>query len=263
MAIEIKINNRKSHNRNFRLLVLCLIIILGIGAIKHVQARLNDLDEKRVVKEVVSVLSPPSVKEKGSKINNPLTVPFIQQMPELPRGCEVTSLAMLLNYAGVNVSKLELASKIDKIPFEIDGLKGDMNEGFLGDMYSLKNPGLGVYVKPIYKLANQYLPGRIVDLTQQPIEQLYEVIDSGSPVWVITNSTFQLLPENEFREFNTKNGSMKVTYREHSVVVTGYSEEYIYLNDPLAEAPEKRVDRQAFEEAWVQMGSQAISVDIV
>ena len=43
-----------------------------------------------------------------------LDVPTILQKPELPRGCEVTSLAMMLNYAGIEVNKMELAEKINK-----------------------------------------------------------------------------------------------------------------------------------------------------
>ncbi|RUQ24224.1 hypothetical protein ELQ35_21975 [Peribacillus cavernae] len=38
------------------------------------------------------------------------------QYPELPRGCEVTSLAMLLHYYDVKVSKMELADKVKKDP---------------------------------------------------------------------------------------------------------------------------------------------------
>ncbi|MCV5434324.1 C39 family peptidase, partial [Escherichia coli] len=47
-------------------------------------------------------------------------VPFIKQLPELPRGCEVTSLAMLLQYKGVQVDKMQLASEIHRVPFEQD-----------------------------------------------------------------------------------------------------------------------------------------------
>lgn len=43
-----------------------------------------------------------------SKIN----VPLIAQRPELPSGCEVTSLAMALKFYGVNVSKTTLANKM-------------------------------------------------------------------------------------------------------------------------------------------------------
>jgi uncharacterized protein YvpB len=189
-----------------------------------------------------------------------LSAPFINQKPELPRGCEVTSLAMLLNYGGVQVSKMELAEKIKKVPYETNGFKGDMNKGFLGDMYSFQKPGLGVYVDPIYTLANQYLPGKIINLTGHPVRELYEMIDKGSPVWVITNAYFKKLSEDQFRMYQTKDGPMNVTYQQHSVVITGYTRDSVYLNDPLAETKNKKVDRKQFEESWVQMGSQAIGI---
>jgi uncharacterized protein YvpB len=248
--------------RNYALIVMVFFISFTIFFIIKKDSYADDLSNKDVViKEGLPKVSALSLGESNGNINHKLSVPFIQQMPELPRGCEVTSLAILLQYEGVQVSKLELAEKIDKVPFEENGLKGDMNEGFLGDMYSFKTPGLGVYVNPIIKLANLYLPGRIVNLSDKPINDLYKMIDKGSPVWVITNAKFKKLPESEFRIFNTKNGPMKVTYQEHSVIITGYDEEYVYINNPLAQEPNTPVNRKDFEEAWVQMGSQAMGIN--
>ncbi|MBP3040813.1 C39 family peptidase [Bacillaceae bacterium Marseille-Q3522] len=220
----------------------------------------KEVDKEIVIEDEPKVSTLKTVENTPEVVQNPLTVPFIQQKPELPRGCEVTSLAMLLNFFGVEVSKMELAEKIDKVPFEENGFRGDMNEGFVGDMYTFDNPGLGVYAKPIAKLANQYLPGRIVDLTWMQAEDLYAMIDKGSPVWVITNTQFKRLPESEFQIFHTRNGDMKVTYWEHSVVITGYDQNFVYINDPLADTANIRVDRTSFEEAWIQMGNQAISI---
>jgi uncharacterized protein YvpB len=108
-------------------------------------------------------------------------VPHIQQMPELPRGCEVTSLAMLLQYAGVSVDKMTLANEITTIPFrDSNGLRGNPNVGFVGDIYSFDNPGFGVYHAPIAALAETYLPGRIIDLTGGSIDSVYNMIDNGS-----------------------------------------------------------------------------------
>lgn len=90
-----------------------------------------------------------------------LDAPVISQLPELPRGCEVTSLAMLLQYQGVSIDKMKLAEEVQKVPFSKDGFNGNPHDGFVGSMTSLGEPGLGVYSEPIYKLADQYLPGKL------------------------------------------------------------------------------------------------------
>jgi len=187
-------------------------------------------------------------------------VPHIQQMPELARGCEVTSLAMMLQYAGVSADKMTLAKEIKTIPFrDKNGVRGNPYDGFVGDIYTFKKSGLGVYHGPIADLAQNYLPDRIVDLTGENMESVYEMLEKGSPVWVIINSRFTPLPESEFAIWNTASGKVKITYREHSVLIVGYDEQKIYFNDPLASQPYTAVPRDNFEKAWIQMGSQAIS----
>ena len=55
-----------------------------------------------------------------------LDVPALRQLPELYNGCEVTSLAMLLQASGSSVDKLTLAKQIKKdlTPFKGSSLKG-------------------------------------------------------------------------------------------------------------------------------------------
>ncbi|WP_410984615.1 C39 family peptidase [Bacillus cereus] len=187
-------------------------------------------------------------------------VPFIKQLPELQRGCEVTSLAMLLQYKGVQVDKMQLASEINKVPFKENNLRGNPYEGFVGNIYTKAEPGYGVYHEPIFKLAEKYMPEKTIDLTGEDIQDIYKVISSGSPVWVIANTTFQPLAEGSFETWNTNNGDIKITYYEHSVVVVGYDQNYVYMNDPLANNPNKKVSRSEFERAWEQMGKQAITI---
>ncbi|KFN03231.1 peptidase C39 family protein [Bacillus clarus] len=187
-------------------------------------------------------------------------VPFIKQLPELPRGCEVTSLAMLLQHNGVQVDKMQLASEIHRVPFEEKGLRGNPYEGFVGNIYTKSEPGYGVYHQPIFKLAEKYVPEKVMNLTGRDVEDLYKVISSGSPVWVIANTTFKPLDEDNFETWNTSSGEVKITYYEHSAVVIGYDQNFVYVNDPLANNPRKAVPRTQFETAWDQMGKQAITI---
>ena len=190
-----------------------------------------------------------------------LDVPLIQQMPELERGCEVTSLAMMLQYHGIDTDKMELAENIAYEPFRENGLRGNMNQGFVGNIETFSESGLGVYVGPIIELAEQYVStGSIVNLTGQSTDTLYSAIDEGSPVWILTNAWFSYLPEEQFLTWQTAEGPMKVTYRQHCVVLTYYDDEYVYVNDPLQSKKNIALDRANFEEALIQMGRQAFYI---
>lgn len=193
-----------------------------------------------------------------------LDAPTIKQFPELPRGCEVTSLAMLLQYKGINVGKMELAEKIpkDTTPLIKEGSNiswGHPNDGFIGDMYSYNNPGYGVYHLPIKKLAEEYMPGKVVDLTGSEFNELKTYLSLGSPVWVITNATYNSLPDSAFETWQTPRGDLNITYRLHSVLITGYDDKYVYFNDPLNGEKNKRVSTDNFIAAWEQLGSQAVT----
>ncbi|NLZ28491.1 MAG: hypothetical protein GX887_05940 [Firmicutes bacterium] len=195
-----------------------------------------------------------------------IDAPLILQLPELPRGCEVTSLAMLLDHAGIPVDKMTLAREIrkDETVYRVEGGKihfGNPYEGFVGDMYDRSYPGLAVYHEPICELAEQYLPGRIADLTGMDFEDILYPISDGRPVWVIVNSEYDELDEKYFKVWKTPSGSVTITYKTHSVLLTGYDDEKIYFNDPLVNQKNRKVDRAAFERCWVQMGRQAVTYE--
>ncbi|MCU4931514.1 C39 family peptidase [Bacillus cereus] len=186
-------------------------------------------------------------------------VPLIRQLPELDRGCEVTSLAMMLQYAGVSVDKMTLANEIKKVDFIDDGVRGNPNEGFVGNIYTFSESGYAVYHGPLFQLAEKYLPNKAVDLTGKNIEEIYKSVKAGQPVVIITNATFVPLDEDEFTTWETNSGDVSITYNEHCVVLIGYDQESVYIRDPLEDSLDVKVPRETFEQAWVQMGSQAIS----
>ncbi|MBT2687481.1 C39 family peptidase [Bacillus sp. ISL-47] len=197
-----------------------------------------------------------SVEQENGKVL--IDAPHYLQKPELERGCEVTSLAMLLNNAGVETDKMTLSEEINRVPFEEDGYKGNIHEGFVGNMRTLDEPGLGAYHEPVAELAENYLPGKIKDLTGSDFDKIIEQLDDGRPVWVIITSTYDVLPESEWETWETKDGPIKVTYRMHAVLVTGYDDEHIYANDPLKEK-NTQYPKNEFIAGWEQIGKQAIT----
>lgn len=190
--------------------------------------------------------------------------PLVKQMPELPRGCEVTSLTMMLNYAGKKANKMTLAKEVKKDPTPyryVDGKRyfGNPHVGFVGDMYSFSKPGFGVFHRPIAALASTYMPNRIVNLSGQSFESVLNYVAAGRPVWVINTSTFNYVPGKYWQTWYTPQGPVRITYKEHSVLVTGYDSKYIYFNDPLDGKKNKRHPKSQFIQGWNQYGKQAIS----
>lgn len=194
-----------------------------------------------------------------------LEVPLVLQMPELPRGCEVSSLAMIMEYSGIKVDKLELAKKIQK---ETDTYTkkgnriwcGNPYKGFVGDMYHLDQFGYGVYHEPIANLAKSYFGERVIDLTGLDFEDVLYFLEKGYPVWMITNSTFKPLEDALFEIWHTSSGIVKITYKLHSVVLTGIDKNSVYINDPLVSKKNISHEKEAFIKAWEQMGNQAIVI---
>lgn len=209
-----------------------------------------------LIKRTVALLSKEAPKIPDSIM---LDVPLLKQMdhPKLYNGCEVTSLAMILNFHGVEVTKNELAENIKTVPLTYsNGKKGNPNAGFVGDMAN--GPGLGVYNGPMLELAQKYVGEKAVNLTNRPFDDVLEKVGQGLPVWIITTSSFA--PVSVFQTWDTPQGKIDITYSEHSVAITGYDEDYIYINDPYG-GKNKKLDRENFIKAWEQMGKQAIVIE--
>lgn len=194
-----------------------------------------------------------------------LNVPLILQLPDLPRGAAVTSLAMLLNFAGEKVDKTELATNLkkDMTPLSKDANGnihwGNPYEGFVGEMFFFDSPGYGVYHPPIMELAADHLPNQMINLSGAEFQDVLYPIHQGSPVWVIIHTQFKTLDENQFQTWQTPTGEVEVTYYQHSVLITGYDDQVIYYNDPLSLEVNRPMQLERFQQAWEQMGKQAIS----
>ena len=205
--------------------------------------------------KVLSINEQPLIKD------IPIDVPLINQLPELVRGCEVTSLAMLLQFAGVDVDKLTLAEEVKKVPYLKNGVYGHPNDGFVGNMYTYNHSGYGVFDQPIEDLANKYLPGQIQNITGTNFDSIKEHLLNDRPVWVIITSTYKKVPSANWEVWNTKSGEISITKKQHSVVLTGFDDQYVYFNDPLASEKNSSAPIEEFIDGWNQFGNKAIIVN--
>ncbi|MEH7419544.1 C39 family peptidase [Neobacillus drentensis] len=245
-----------------KFLIVIVILSLSVLGAKTIFAVMSE--RKASAKTLVA--APLKTREVGLQVkvapslpdSIKLDVPLIMQMdqPLLYNGCEVTSLAMILNYSGVKVTKNELAENIKTVPLTYsNGQKGNPNVGFVGDM--AHGPGLGVYNGPVFDLTKKYVGDRAVNLTGKPFTDILKEVGQGRPVWIITTSSFA--PISVFQTWDTPQGKIKITFSEHSVAITGYDENYIYINDPYG-GKNKKLNRESFIKAWEQMGNQAIVI---
>jgi uncharacterized protein YvpB len=170
-----------------------------------------------------------SFDEQGLWLSSRLDVPYISQLPDMPSGCEIVSLTMMLSYAGIDVSKEELA---ERMPYA-----ATPDEGFTGSLYAdgaLSYSGV-IWPTGLLELAQSYQPSA-VDLTGASWEALQGSIDEGKPVCV----------------WLTSDGL------DHTVLLTGYSATTVWVNDPLANK-DIELNLAAFQAAWERNAYRALS----
>ncbi|TCP58202.1 uncharacterized protein YvpB [Tumebacillus sp. BK434] len=191
-----------------------------------------------------------------------LTVPIQCQMPELNNGCEVVSLSMLLQHAGKPVSRFQLAEEIakDLTPLQTDAAGrivawGDPNAGFVGDITG-RQKGYGVYHGPLAQLLDRHLPGQAQDLSGKPFDKVLESVSSGRPVVAWTTSFFDTT--REWVYWSGPRGQVAATFHEHAVLVVGFNQASVLINDPL-DGKRKTVSRELFRRSWEMMGKQAVT----
>jgi len=187
-----------------------------------------------------------------------INVPIVCQLPQLKNGCEVTSLTMILQWAGINVDKMTLADQVakDTTPYStVDGQIhwGNPNVGFVGDITG-QNIGYAVYHGPILQLAHRY--HNAIDLTGQSFDQVLSHVTAGSPVWVITSFTFE--PVTDWQTVISPEGPYRLSFNEHAVVITGFDNDYVWINNPYSDIKDQQVARAGFQTAWQQFGNQSI-----
>ncbi|MCP3771822.1 C39 family peptidase [Paenibacillus sp. MZ04-78.2] len=214
------------------------------------------------VKAAATAAAPPASKPVERPKSVLLEAPHIRQRPELPSGCEVTSLAMLLQFYGVNKSKMDLVPEMKKDPTPIRYNKngsiaywGNPNTGFVGEVTGAAK-GFAIYHTALFELLKDYVP-TAQDMTKEPFSKLEDQLIQGIPSVVWTTINYKV--PDKWVVWDTPIGPIETTFMEHAVLLVGFDEQYVYVNDPLAGQSNKKIDKEAFIATWDAMGRQALS----
>ena len=164
-----------------------------------------------------------------------IAVTPVLQNPELPTGCEITSLTTVLNYLGFPVDKTDIAD--NSITYADSG-STTFDKAFIGSPYDPTS--FGCFAPVIQEAAEKYLadqPGssyQVYDLTGSDQQTVLQYVASGYPViiWVSIN----LMDTEGVYYWTDPEGNDAVwIVNEHCVVLTGYDQNAgtVTVADPL------------------------------
>ncbi len=182
----------------------------------------------------------------------------ICQYPELPTGCEMTSLTMVLNYNGIPADKCDIADNyLDK--GEVGTV--DFRVAFEGNPRDENS--YGCYSPVVVDTANKYLQAvqsdmRAVDLSGTEFEELFSYIDAGVPV--IVWGTLDCA-EGHYSVTWTVNGTDLTWYTpEHCMVLVGYEDKMVWVADPVY-GDVRSYDREIFKSRYEVLYRQAVVIE--
>lgn len=189
------------------------------------------------------------------------------QNPELPNGCEVTSLAMLLTAAGYPVDKLELYEYLPREEFSYSGsarLGPNPQEAFAGDPASASG-GWYCLEGPVVKTGNRWLQSsggsaEMVNLTGLEQSQLNALLEEGTPLVVWITQEYEEPAYRESFTWTLPDSTQYIPYDNlHCVVVVGTEGDAYRVADPIRGW--QSVDQEAFWKSFDGMGRRAVTVD--
>lgn len=190
---------------------------------------------------------------------------IIGQLPELPTGCEITAITMVLNYYGLNPDKIQMA--MEYLPttdyytyYDNDKLVGpDLDNYFVGDP---TGRGCICGTNAIITAANAFLEDiesgyTARDLSNRNVLDLYEYVFQDKPIAVWT--TIEMADRYETEGWYTESGKyVEWSHNDHCSVLIGYSEETVTIVDPLLGIVE--YNREQFERVFASRGSKAVAL---
>ena len=185
-------------------------------------------------------------------------VPFINQYPNYPTGCESVALTILLRYHGVSVTPDEVISLLPKgpVPYNKNGVVygGNPELEFIGNPYSLNS--YGVYEKPLAEVANKFKPG-INIATGTSFEDILKIVGTGKPVVVWTSMGLAAPYLSTSWIYEPTGERIYWKANEHAVVLIGYTADRVIISDPIG-GTMKYQSLTIFKERYNYYGKKAL-----
>lgn len=245
--------------------VLCLLCMLNFcGCVDF-----DDSSEASDKTEVIKIVENTQAKTAQIERKNLDDFDMIYQSPELPTGCEITSLAMALNHYGFEIDKCALAS--DYLPtlpsadtyIGDDGLihGNDLNSYFIGDPTDYNGYVCGA--KAIATAAKAYLDdyegGNFIvsDMSGADFGTLNSFVENEVPV--IVWCTINMADRNEVEGWYNDNGEyVSWAHEDHCAVLIGCGDNTVTIADPISGIVEYGKDQ--FESSFKSRNRQCVVV---
>lgn len=194
-----------------------------------------------------------------------LDVPQILQKPELPNGCEITSLCEVLRFLGFDADKCDLADSY--LPRSERWYGADPDLVYMGDPHRDDDtPECGYYcfAGPIVAAAKAYLADRgaqdrytPMDLTGAREGELVAQLEQGRPFIFWASLRFDDIQYDPCGAWPLPGGREHRPFHGlHCMVCCGVDEACFTVADPLGY--NRRVPRERFMRIYRELGSRAV-----
>lgn len=194
-----------------------------------------------------------------------LDVKNIQQKPELPRGSEITCAAMLLNYYGISVTKMDMLDYLLMGDLPKGGLGGNPAQEYIGNPkldtgYGCDSSVIAIAIDEYFrkKKINDF---NFTEFYEDDLVDLYKEIDKGNPVliWATVNMNN---PVTKAQWTDYSGYPVIWTANEHCLVLIGYDKDKdtAIFSDPLDPKGTVEYPRSVAEKAYNAMSKQALAI---
>ncbi len=208
------------------------------------------------------------ITEKCTVTVKAMSMPYVNQFPKYPTGCEGASACMLLGYYGYDIS---LDQMINIIPRKNITMKNgkrwgpDINKKFVGDprgTYTSGTPGYGIFSPGLTKSLNKAIKQRGGGYTAKRIsgcsfETMLTYLREGKPV--LAWATYKMNVPSTVNSWYIDETGKYFSYPRgtHVMIISGYSPSRVTVVDP-AGIGVTSYDIGVFEKRWNLLGKQAI-----